>query len=53
MDQFRACVDGAVVATDPDLVPGVDADTRKLVFDTMVEGCEEIRGHKFASLEAR
>lgn len=41
--EYRQCIDGAVAATDPKLVPGVDDATRKLVFDTMVEGCESIK----------
>ena len=41
--EYQQCVDGAVAATDPELVPDVDDVTRKLVFDTMVEGCESIK----------
>ncbi|MFK7966950.1 MAG: hypothetical protein AB8C46_23570 [Burkholderiaceae bacterium] len=43
MADFRTCVDGAIAATDPQLVPDVDDATRKLVFDTMVDLCDSSR----------
>ena len=45
-------MDGAIAATDPELVPGVDDATRKLVFDTMVEGCEGIQEAQLRGAEA-
>ena len=55
LKEFRQCVDGAITATDPKLVPGVDDATRTLVFNTMVEGCEGIKSAqlKGAAADAR
>ncbi len=43
MEDFRACVDGAIAVTAPSVAPDIDDATRKLVFDTMVDQCDRSR----------
>lgn len=53
INDFRACVDGAVAVTRPSVAPNIDDATRNLVFDTMVESCDAIRDAQIAGLNAR
>ena len=51
VEKYRTCVDEAVAVTTPELIP--DAAVRKIAFETLVEGCNDLKDVRLAGLSAR